>query len=366
MKKVRLGIVGVGQIGKAHLQQYSQMEGVELVAACDIDLPELERVSNLHDIPNRYELFRDLLARDDLDAVDVCLHNNLHAPVTVEVLRSGKHAYCEKPIAGCYRDGLAMVEAAGETGKMLHIQLFSLYTAETRAARRLIDEGRLGRVYHGRSTGFRRRNRPYVDGYGTDKFVRKEISGGGAMFDMGIYHLAQLLYLMDRPKMERVSGLTYQETPMDEERRRLSGYSVEELGLGLVRFDGGRSMDIIESWAVHMDGFEGSSLFGSLGGIRLQPFRYCAAAGGMDLDSTVDLEQESIRWHRLNPGESAYDSSQQHWVAALRGEVPLLDTAGIAQDAMRISEGIYLSPRLGREVKADEVREMSQSTALIL
>lgn len=366
MKPVRIGIVGVGQIGKAHLQQYSQMEGVELVAACDIDLPELDRVCNLHNIPNRYELFRDLLARDDLDAVDVCLHNNLHAPVTIEVLRSGKHAYCEKPIAGSYRDGLNMVETARQCGKMLHIQLFSLYTPDTRAARRLIDEGRLGYIYHARSTGFRRRNRPYVDGYGTDKFVRKEISGGGALFDMGIYHITQLLYLMDRPKMERVSGFTYQQTPMNEERRRFSNYSVEELGIGLVRFEGGRSMDIIESWAVHMDGFESGSLFGSLGGIRLQPFRYCSGACDMDLDSDINLERENLRWHRLNPGESAYDSSQQHWVAALRGEAPLLDTAGIALDAMLISEGIYMSQRLGREVAADEVRNLSQSTALVL
>jgi predicted dehydrogenase len=59
-----------------------------------------------------------------------------------------------------------------------------------------------------------------------------------------------------------------------------------------------------------------------------------------------------------------YDSPQQHWVAALQGRVELLPTAEIALNTMLISEGIYLSEKLGREVTPAEVREMSQSTAL--
>jgi predicted dehydrogenase len=98
-RKVKLGIIGVGQIGKLHLERYAKIPDVEMVAACDIDAPELRRVSELHQIPHTYEKFRDLLERDDLEAVDVCLHNNLHAPVTIAALEAGKHVYCEKPMA---------------------------------------------------------------------------------------------------------------------------------------------------------------------------------------------------------------------------------------------------------------------------
>jgi predicted dehydrogenase len=59
-----------------------------------------------------------------------------------------------------------------------------------------------------------------------------------------------------------------------------------------------------------------------------------------------------------------YDSAQHHWVAALQGRVDLLPTAELALNTMLISEGIYLSEQLGREVSAEEVRESSVSTAV--
>ena len=59
-----------------------------------------------------------------------------------------------------------------------------------------------------------------------------------------------------------------------------------------------------------------------------------------------------------------YDSAQHHWIAALQGRVDLLPTAELALKTMLISQGIYLSDRLGREVTADEVREHSVSTAV--
>src|SRR5690606_30243616 len=128
---------------------------------------------------------------------------------------------------------------------MLHIQLFSLFTNEARAARYLIDEGRLGKIYHARSTGHRRRGRPYVDGYGSSLFVQKE-HASGAMYDMGVYHIAQVLYLLDNPEVLTITGKTYQEMPMDAERQARSHYDVEELGLGFVRLGNNITIDIIE------------------------------------------------------------------------------------------------------------------------
>jgi len=65
---------------------------------------------------------------------DVCLHNNHHVPVTIEVLHAGKHVYCEKPMAGAYVDALAMYETAKRTGKKLSIQLSTLCSKETKRA----------------------------------------------------------------------------------------------------------------------------------------------------------------------------------------------------------------------------------------
>jgi predicted dehydrogenase len=372
LEKIRVGIIGVGLIGKTHLDNYAEIPGVEVVAAADVNEVELKNVAEKYKIPHIYTDFREMLKRDDLDAVDVCLHNNFHAPVTIESLHAGKHVYCEKPIAGSYKDGKSMLDAAKQYGKNLHIQLSFIYSKETKAAKVLIDEGKLGKMFHARSTGYRRRGRPYVDGYGTPFFTRKETAGGGALFDMGVYRISQLLYLMNSPEVLTVTGKTYQEMEIDERRKNISKFDVEELGVGFVRFQGGLSLDIIESWAIHMNDFEGSSLIGSEGGIRLpgysggkwMPLSYHTTMCDMEMDSTFNIDGADWRWHNLRDNQDAYDSSQHHWVAALQGRVPLLPTAEIALKTMLISEGIYISERLGREVTAAEVVSLSETLAV--
>lgn len=361
---VNVGVIGVGLIGKHHLEEYAGISDARVVAVADINAEEARRVGERFGVPNVYSDFRALLARDDIAAVDVCLHNNLHAPVVLAALAAGKHVYCEKPIAGSYADGRAMVEAAEAAGRMLHVQLATLYSRETKTAKHLLDLGRLGRVFYARSTGHRRRGRPFVDGYGAPFFVKKETASGGALIDMGVYHISQLLYLLGGPAPQRISGRVFQEMDMDAARREQSGYNVEELGLGFVQLEGGIALEIAEAWAIHLGSFEGSYVVGSQGGIRLNPFSFHTTLDDVPFDLTADLGGLDTRWHRLREDQDAYDSSTRHWVAALQGRVPLLPTARIALQTMLISEGIYLSDRLGREVTAEETAAASRSTAL--
>ncbi len=363
---VRIGVLGCGQIAQQHLTNYANIPGVQVVACADIDEVAGRTTAEKFGIPNICCSAKEMLERDDLDAVDVCLHNNLHVSGTLAVLESGRHVYCEKPMAGSYRDALTMLETARAAGKMLHIQLAFLYEDEARAAKELIDAGELGDIYHARSTGFRRRGRPFVDGYGKPSFVQQPVSGGGALYDMGVYHISELLYLLGNPTVERISGKTYQKLAMNAERSEAAGYSVEELGLGFVRFANELTLDIIEAWAIHMDNLEGSSILGSKGGIRLRPFSFHRAVGELDLSSKTDLGTARFRWNALHGEGVHYGSSQHHWVAALRGEVNLLPTAEIALNTMLISEGIYLSAQRGQEVSAEEVRSASVSKALPL
>ncbi|MBN1460510.1 MAG: Gfo/Idh/MocA family oxidoreductase, partial [Armatimonadetes bacterium] len=237
---------------------------------------------------------------------------------------------------------------------------------DTKAAQRLIQEGYLGDIYYAKSMGYRRRGRPYVDGYGTSSFVQKKIAAGGALFDMGVYHISQILYLLGNPEIETISGATHQAVPMYEDRRKNSNYDVEELGLGFVRLKGGVTFFLEESWAVNMGQTSASELYGSKGGVRLDPFSYYTTLADMEMDATFDLQSADVRWHRCIPETDAYDSAQAHWVAAVQGRVPLIDSAGLGLSTMKISEGIYLSTQLGREVTGQEVEQASKSTAVTL
>jgi predicted dehydrogenase len=251
---VRIGVIGAGQIGTHHLTTYRDIPEAEVVAVADLIPERLEAARQNFGIEHGYSDFAELLARDDIDSVDVCVHNNKHAPVTIAALQAGKHVYCEKPMAGAFRDAEAMAQKAAACGCKLHVQLATLYTAETRAAKRIIEDGHLGHIYYARSYGHRRRGRPFVDGYGSPSFVDPAVAAGGALFDMGVYHLSQVLHLIGNPAVLSVSGATHQEIDMYEDRRAFSGYGVEEMGLGWVRLSGGISLDIEETWAIHHDG----------------------------------------------------------------------------------------------------------------
>lgn len=374
-RKIRIGVVGVGLIGKTHLRNYAKIEDAEVVAVCDINEQEAKSVAEQFHVPDVYTDFKEMLQRDDIEAIDVCLHNNLHAPVTVAALQAGKDVYCEKPIAGTYHDGTVMLDAAEESGRKLHIQLGTLYRKETKAAKALIDGGMLGKLYHARATGHRRRGRPFMDGYGTADFLKKQVAAGGALIDMGVYHIAQMLYLLDTPKVQRVSGKGYREMEVDPKRSQQAVFDVEELGLGFVKFEGGATLDICEAWSIHLGSIEGCSIVGTKGGVRmpaysdqaiLAPFSYHTTACDLDLNCTVNLDEMDGRWNQLKDNYDAYQSSQHHWIAALQGRVELLPTSHIALQTMLISEGIYLSDRLGREVSFDEIVEHSASTAIKL
>lgn len=357
-KKIRIGIIGTGQIGKRHVQGYQDIPEAQIVAVCDLREDEARRVAAEHDIPDVYTDYHEMLERDDIDSVDVCLHNRLHRPVTEDALQAGKNVYCEKPMSWTYQDAKAMYDTAQETGQMLHIQLGTLYSAETRGAKKLIEEGHLGHIYAAKSIHYRRRGRPFVDGYGSAAFVNTSTSGGGAMLDMAVYHISRIIYLLGNPDLVSVSGATYQELEnMYEDRRESSNYNVEELGMAYIRLADGISFWMEEAWAIQSENPENDQIFGSKGGLQLNPLICYTTLADIEMDGRLDMEAADRRWGQCDPTTLDYRGSQRHWVAAQLGRVPLIDTAGIALKTAFITEGVYLSSHMGREVTAEEIEE---------
>jgi predicted dehydrogenase len=353
MDKLRVGVIGTGMIGKQHLKTYADLPDAEVVAVADIRQDEADKVAAEHGIAKVFTDYHDLLALPEIDAVDVCLHNALHCPVTLEAFAAGKHVYCEKPLALTSDEARQMVSAADAAGKQLAMQLNTIFAKPHRAAKHLIDEGHLGRLYYARSSHYRRRGRPYVDGYGTPPFVQKENSGGGALVDMAVYHIGLMLHLLGNPDPISVSGSTFQLLDMDEKRRAESGYNVEELGVGLVRLAGGATLFIEEAWAIHGDPGPKHSLYGDRGGLSLDPLTYHTNLAGMDGDMTFMVDAWDWRELQLRPETAGYASSQAHWVAGLLGKVPLIDTGRIGLKIVMIVEALFKSAQTGQEVRLD-------------
>lgn len=348
--KLRAGVVGTGIIGKSHVRGYAGMrDDVELVAIADLDQDEAKRVAAEYDIPNVFSDYRDLVAMDDLDTVDVCLPNFLHMPVSVAALEAGKHVFCEKPMAGVGAEAQTMHDVAQQAGKQLHVQMGTVFSKETRTAKYLIDEGALGRVYYAKASNGRRRGRVFVDGYATPHFVQKERAGGGSMLDMAVYSMARLVYLLGNPSVKGVSGATYQEMDMDPKRREESGFDVEEFGHGFVRFDGDVTMYVEDAWSAFGE-FHGDTLMGSKGGVSLRPFKYYTDVHGMDADVSLNIDSYENRMRSLGYMGRGYGGSQEHFVYSVLGRVETIDTGAIGLKVAQITQALYDSAESGQEV----------------
>lgn len=349
--KLKVGVIGTGIIGKSHVNSYRGMPNdVEIVALADIDEAEAKRVAGEAGVKNVFADYKDLLKIDEIDAVDVCLPNVLHAPVSIAAMEAGKHVYCEKPLTIKGSDADTMLAASRRTGKKLGMQVGTLFGKEVRTTKRLIEEGALGRVYYVKTSHYRRRGRVYVDGYATPHFVQKDKSGGGALPDMAVYHMARMVYLLGNPPVQSVLASTFQELPMDEERRKASGYNVEELGTGFVRFEGDVAMFVEEAWAAHMDGGEGDRIMGSLGGIRLEPFAFYTHLHDMDANVTFDIDSYERRQRSFGRWNDGYDGSHKHWVWGLLGRCELIETGAIGVTVVKITEAMYKSAETGKGV----------------
>ena len=393
MKEFRVGIIGTGMISNRHMTTWSNIPGSKVVCGCDIDENKVKAWGARYGIPEEdlYTDFREMLKRDDLDAIDVCVHNNLHTPVAVAVMKAGFPCYSEKPMAGTYFDAKVLYDAQKVYGQKLAIQISSLYNYQTRLAKKMIEEGKLGKLYHARSVGHRREGRPGFDMRGFSKdFISKKIGGHGPLNDLGIYHLAQMLYIMGMPELDQVFGVSsdiYYRAPELEDPKH--PYEVEDLSVGLATFKNGISLDIYEDWAMHIDQVGASFVAGSLGGLKLTnvdssggelaltrerranyrtpELEFFGYEDGVRVTKQLDCKGNGMREASINPAIAPFNDNQLQWMAYVQGDLTdetRIDTPYIAMQTALLSEGIFLSEKLHRSVTAEEIKDLSESMAV--
>jgi len=96
---VRVGVIGLGYAGETHLKAYRQLPNVRVIALAGLEEDKLVHLGTTYEVPHLYRHYEELLARDDLDAISICVPNYLHAPIALAAFEGGKHVLCEKPLA---------------------------------------------------------------------------------------------------------------------------------------------------------------------------------------------------------------------------------------------------------------------------
>ena len=376
MKELRIAIIGCGMISHRHMTVIENLnkrgQNLKVVAAAEIDKDKLLAWGKQYGIAeeNLYQDFREMLKRDDIDEVEVCVHNNLHTSVATAVMAAGFPCYSEKPMAASYADAKILYDAQKKYGQKLAIQISSIYNPQTRIAKKMIAEGKLGEIYHVRSVGHRRQGRPGYDmPFFSRDFIDPKIGVHGPLFDLGIYHLAQMLYVLGMPELESVYGFQssryWTHPAIDKITNRTA--PVEDLGVGMARFKGDICMDIYDG---PMAVPEGGQIMGG-GDLQKPRLTYY----GMNEDNqlfTTQLDcaltdtyglQESL----IHPELDLYNDNQLQWYSYVRGiltDETRIDSPYIAMQTALLSEGVVLSNELGRSVTVDEIKKMAKSIAI--
>src|SRR5690606_36077484 len=115
MNKIKVGVVGTGFIGPAHIEALRRLPNVEVVALCEVTQELAQQKADALGIPRAY-VFEELIRQEDIQAIHICTPNFLHYSQSKAALLAGKHVICEKPLAKDLAEARELVELAAQTG----------------------------------------------------------------------------------------------------------------------------------------------------------------------------------------------------------------------------------------------------------
>lgn len=183
---LRFGIVGCGRIGQRHAEHVHRAG--QLVAVCDIDINKASQLAQQHQC-KAYASLSEMLDSCKIDIVSICTPNGLHAEQSIQSLRSGCHVLCEKPMAITSYDCEEMIKEAEKANRKLFIVKQNRFNPPVAELKRVIEEGKLGKILSVQLNCFWNRNEAY---YANSWKGTKDLDGGTLFTQFS--HFIDLLY----------------------------------------------------------------------------------------------------------------------------------------------------------------------------
>lgn len=201
MKKVNVAIIGRGFMGKAHSNAWGAAPkffqlGIKPVmkVACDLDEKDTLDFASNWGWESVETDWRKVVERKDIDIIDICTPTFLHQEIAIAAAQNGKHIFCEKPITLSYAGAKEMYEAAEKAGVVHYLNHNYRRAPAISFARQLIDEGKIGTIYHWRGT--------YLQDWITDPqfpltwHLQKKFAGAGPHYDLNSHSVDLGRYLV--------------------------------------------------------------------------------------------------------------------------------------------------------------------------
>ncbi len=332
MQPVGIALIGSGFIAGYHARGLTGLPGVQVKAVCSRRRSVAEQFAAEHGIPLVTDTVGDLLERDDIQAVVISTPNKFHAPYSCDFLRHGKDVLVEKPMAMNAEQGREMMRCAQEHARILMVGHMWRFDDHVNSLREQIRAGTLGQIVKTKGYGV------HVDWGPAGWFVEHELSGGGALADMGIHAIDTVRYLLGDPLPREVYAKI---------NTSFGSYDVDDTGMVMITWQTG-TVSLIESgwWHPHADGPEASTqLFGTRGYASLFP--------------TLIKRKVGDSWEEFSPScaprqehcdQAMYTRQMEHFVQCVRSRAQ--PAVGGLQGLvnLQIIDAAYESARTGQAV----------------
>ena len=339
MRKLKIGLLGTGIIIRnSHILTLINNPLAELVAVGNLHQDSLRKIADDFKIPKTYTDFAEMAADPDIDAVVNALPNYLHAPVTIQMLKAGKHVLCEKPMALSVKECEDMIDTAKKTGYKLMIAHMWRFDREIIWLRNVIMSGKLGKIFKAKSHEVLIYNIFGEDPSTTSWFVNKSLAGGGAMTDMGIHSFDTLRFVLGdiRPTKVFAKIGTY-----------FKDIEVEDTATLMLEFEGGILSLIEAGWYnIYADETKGSTqLFGTKGYARAVPSEL-----QIDIEGEWSFVKPQIPQRDQQEDLSAFQAQMDHFLNCIIKNKEPSPNGNDGLWAMKILEAAYHSDKIGDAV----------------
>lgn len=351
LSSVRLGFVGLGNIAQLHADEVLEVGGT-VAAGTDVDADARERFAETYDA----DVFEDATEMyEHVDAVVVSTPNSFHEEYVTSAMQAGLDVLVEKPLAHSLESAERIADVAEEAEGFCMVGFHNRFRGPVQVLDQYRADGELGDVSHVEANYVRRRG---VPGRGS-WFTRKEISGGGAVIDIGTHAIDVALYLMGFPEVEEVSAQTRAQFGPDDDYTYLNmwgydegagGFDVEDSATAFVRCADGKTLSLEVAWATNRHPSQEVVVRGDGGGAHLDMADDSltvldTAATGADHHRDTEIETGDDEAHGL---EQAY--FLEH-VAS--GETPAMNTVQQGLTVQRVMDAIYRSSESGTAVSIE-------------
>ena len=234
MKKIKIGIVGCGRIAQqVHIPNYIQSSKSELVALCDKNKDELDRVSRKYNVKHVFENHQEMFESGLVEAVSVCVPTQFHSKVVVDAAAKGLHVLCEKPLADNLVEADRILEAATKNQITFCVGYNLRFLPNHRKVKEYIEKRKIGRPV------FARANLITSGPYSLNPafFANETEKRIGCLFDSGAHIFDLMLWLFGSPSQVSCYFSTHME-----------GVKVDDSALTSMKFPSGLLGEISVSW----------------------------------------------------------------------------------------------------------------------